>query len=107
MHKNLKNLGIFSSGLLINGYLMFHAVKANESYNKYLANLPPEELEKIKAREWFLKKHGRFYGSGIVIAERMELDAYNGKTPREKECILTSYRWDQMRKESSGNRNSR
>lgn len=98
MHGKLKSVGLFTSGLLLNGYLMFHAAKANESYNNYLSKLPQEELEKMRARDWYLNKNGRFFGSGIVIAERAELNAYNAKSKEEQEAILTQYRWAEERR---------
>lgn len=76
-----------------NVYMVSQAVEANENWNKYLENLSPDELEKMRARDWFLKKHGRFFGSGILLAERIELNMYNTKTDKEKESVLTQYRW--------------
>lgn len=94
MSNKLKNFGIFCAGIAINGYLMHHAVKANNRWNEHLASLSPQEIEKLKAREWFLKSNSIFYGTGNILLDRRELDVYKGKTDKEKEEILTAYRWE-------------
>ncbi len=93
-----KNFAIAGAGLIFNSYCMFHAVQANNKWNNYLASLSPEEHEKLHARDWYLSKHGSFYGTGIVQGERYDLDVYKAKSEKEKESILIQYRWDQMRK---------
>ncbi|MBP9726317.1 MAG: hypothetical protein KBD83_02470 [Gammaproteobacteria bacterium] len=96
--RTTKNIAIASVGLAFNSYCMFHAVQANNKWNKYLASLSPEEHEKLCARDWYLSKHGAFYGTGIVQGERYDIDMYKAKPEKEKELILTRYRWDVLRK---------
>ena len=96
--RTAKNIAIAGVGLALNSYCMFHAVQANNKWNNYLASLSPEEHEKLYARDWYLSKHGAFYGTGIVQGERMDLDMYRAKSEKEKESILTQYRWDQLKK---------
>ncbi len=94
----LRKFGLFCGAVSINGYIMHHAVKANERWNKYLAQLPHDELEKLHARDWYLKKHGNLYGCGNALAERADLDMYKSKPQEEKDYILIQYRWEQAQK---------
>lgn len=96
--KTSKNIAIAGSGLAFNAYCIFHAVHANDKWNSYLANISPEEHEKFRARDWYLSKHGSFYGTGIVQGERYDLAAYKAKSEKEKESILTQYRWGVLKK---------
>lgn len=96
--KIAKNIAIAGAGIAFNSFCMFHAVQANNKWNNYLESLSPEEHEKMRARDWYLKKHGAFFGTGIVQGERMEFDMYKAKSEKEKDSILIQYRWDQLRK---------
>jgi len=98
MNRNIKNAGYIFGGTIFNSYCMFHAFKANTKWNQYLESLSREDHEEMRARDWFLTKHGRFFGSGVVLGERVELDMYRLKSDKEKESILIQYRWDQLRK---------
>ena len=93
MPQNLKKLGLFCAGIGINGYCMFQAVKANRNYSQYVADLSLEEQEKLRAMDWFLKKHAPFYRSGIPLADNTAISLYNAKTDQDKKHILTRYRW--------------
>ncbi len=93
----LKNAGIFFAGTALNGYLLNQAIQANNRWNAYLKNLPPEELEKLQAKDWHLTKHGTFWKSGNVVGERVESQSYDAKSAKQKEKILTQYRWAVIR----------
>lgn len=93
-----QKFGFFSLNILVNASLMNEAVKANSNYNKYLEQLTYEEKEKLCARDWYLKKNGRFYGSGFLLGERSELNAYNAMSDNEKERILIQYRWNNIKR---------
>lgn len=97
----IKNIGFFAGTVAVNAALISEAIKANERYNRYLSTLSPDEIEKLKARDSYLEKNGRFFGSGVVLGERADVDAYNALSADEKERILIQYRWDMVRHESS------
>lgn len=96
--RTTKNIAIVGVGLAFNSYCMFHAVQANNKWNNYLANLSLEEHEKLSARDWYLSKHGVFYGTGISQGERYDIYMYQAKSEKEKESILTQYRWNVLKK---------
>ena len=101
MYKFAKNAGLFFGGIVINGSCMHQAVNANNKWNSYLANLPKDELEKLKARDWHIKKTDAFFGSGGgaagVLLDRALLGKFNALPEREKESILTQYRWANLK----------
>lgn len=94
---NVKNIGLAVGGLALNTYGFHQAAKANDKWNDYLKKLPKDDLEKLRARDWYLMKHSSFFGSGCLPAERYAFDMYKGKSEAEKEQILTQYRWSQVR----------
>ncbi len=95
-----KKIGFFVATFGVNAYLVSEAVKANNRYNRYLNNLSEEDLEKLQARNWYLERKGRFFGSGVILGERADIDSYNALSDHERERILVQYRWDCMRRES-------
>ena len=93
MKHGLKNLSIFAVGMAFNGYCMYHAVEANKQYNQYLANLSPEDLEKKKAKEWYLRQTVGDPGWRHVVQNVSDNQIYNGFSEKQKARILVKYRW--------------
>lgn len=109
MNSRLKNASPFLLGIAINSYIIHQVLVENAKLNRYLSELPKVELEKLRARDWYLRQLDPHFGcvmtsSSIrIVLDKSWINRYDALPEKQKKLIHTKYRWHMFKTHQAKN----